>query len=340
MSLRQLRTAAFAGARCFGINACLRQLLRRRLMVLCYHSIIPDDFPDDPYRTRGATRVSEFRRQLATVGRFFRPVSAAEVLNHVTHGERLLNYSVLVTFDDGFRNNLTWAAPEMERLGIPALIHVTTGHIGQKTLLWPQEVDNHILSWHDGTLPMPQGQEDIEMPDHWSARWQIAEKVRGICKRLSHEERLAYLDRLRDGIVSPPNDGYQDLHAFLSWEEVRQLDRRGFAIGCHTVTHPILTTLSASDLERELTESKAHIESELGRPCPWIAYPNGGSADFSPEVLAATEEAGYKLGFTLLNQPNPETLEPLAVNRINIPGNLSEDAFQAHINGLLTVLQR
>ena len=283
-----------------------------------------------------ATRVSEFSRQLEMLSRSFIPVSATDVLNHVENGASLPPYAVLVTFDDGFRNNLTYAAPILERLGIPALIHLTTGHIGQSGLLWTQELDERILSWRHTALPMPRGQADAVLSDDTSERWQLADRVRNVCKRLPHEERIAYLDRLRQKPLSAAEDWQQDLYSFLSWEEVRELDSRGFSVGSHTVDHPILTTLSPSGLVSELGESKSRIESELGKPCLWLAYPNGGPADFSPEVVAAAEKAEYKIAFTLMERTNPQSLDPYKIDRICIPGELSEDGFNARVNGFLT----
>ena len=327
-------------ARRLGVNSCLRAVLRHRLLVLCYHGVIPNDHPADRYRTRVATRVSKFVRQLETVCHLFTPVSATDLLNHVENGAVLPPYAVLVTFDDGFQNNLRYAAPELERLGIPALIHVTSGHIGQSGLLWTQELDERIISWRHATLPMPYSQADAALSDDTSERWQVADRVRNTCKRLPNEERNAYLNRLRQEPLSVGKDWQQDLYSFLSWEEVQELDRRGFSIGSHSVNHSILTTLSPFDLVSELGESKSRIEHEVGKPCPYLAYPNGGPSDFSSEVIAAAEKAGYKIAFTLMERTNPQSLDPFEIDRICIPGKLSENGFHARVNGFLTLLAR
>ncbi len=337
MDVRQLsKKAMLATARALGVNSCLRALLRHRLLVLSYHEVIPDDSPADRFRTRVATRVSEFVRQMEILCRHFKPVSADDLLDHVENGTTLPPHAVLVTFDDGFRNNLICAAPELERMGIPALIHVTSGHIGQDRLLWTQELGERIVSWKNAALPMPRGRPDIELSDDINERWALTDKIRGICKRLPHEERIAYLERLRQEPLTLEDYWRQDLFSFLSWDEVRSLDARGFSIGSHTVNHPILTTLSPEAVDSELAESKSHIERELGKPCPWLAYPNGGPNDFSPEVVSSAESAGYKIAFTLIGRTNPRSLNPLEIDRVCVPSGLSENGFRARVNGILT----
>lgn len=82
----------------------------------------------------------------------------------------------------------------------------------------------------------------------------------------------------------------------LTWEELRGLAGAGWEIGSHTCSHPHLPQLDEAALARELTESKARIEAELGRPCTSIAYPYG---DVDARVAAATAQAGYRAGGTI-----------------------------------------
>ena len=67
----------------------------------------------------------------------------------------------------------------------------------------------------------------------------------------------------------------------------------GVEFGSHTVNHPILSTLDGETLERELVDSKQHIESRLGTSCDTFAYPNGGIGDFGAREERALRAAGY-----------------------------------------------
>lgn len=76
----------------------------------------------------------------------------------------------------------------------------------------------------------------------------------------------------------------------LGWEELRGLAAAGWEVGSHTVSHPRLTALPDADLERELVDSRAVVEHELGAPCPTLAYPYG---DVDDRVVAAARRSGY-----------------------------------------------
>ncbi|MDY0166857.1 MAG: glycosyltransferase [Thermoguttaceae bacterium] len=325
------------GARSLGVNGCVRRALGHRLLVLCYHGVVPDELPHHRLRTRNAIKAADFRRQMEAVARLFTPVSAGDVLDHVEGRRPLPPRAVLVTFDDGFRNNLTHAAPVLERLGIPAIVHLTVGHIGGRELLWTQELDERVAGWHGERFPMPGGTPDAPLPADEAGRWRLTDRIRAACKQLSNQERLAYLERLRREELAVEEHWRRELYSFLSWDEARELHRRGFALGSHTVTHPILTTLSAGALADELRQSRLRVEQELSQPCPWLAYPNGGHADVSPEVVRAVAEAGYQVAFTLTGGINRRQLRPLEVDRICIPSDASPDAFDARLNGVLAL---
>ena len=93
----------------------------------------------------------------------------------------------------------------------------------------------------------------------------------------------------------------------LSWDELRGLVADGVTVGSHTVTHPHLARLSDEELARELHDSKARIEAELGRPCPLLAYPYG---EHDERVRAAARAARYEQAFALGSRHGDEFAAP------------------------------
>jgi peptidoglycan/xylan/chitin deacetylase (PgdA/CDA1 family) len=82
--------------------------------------------------------------------------------------------------------------------------------------------------------------------------------------------------------------------ATMNWGELREVAERGVEIGSHTVGHPHLPELSDDELDRELRDSKARVEDELGRPARLLAYPYG---EHDARVQAAAKRAGYAAAF-------------------------------------------
>ena len=93
-------------------------------------------------------------------------------------------------------------------------------------------------------------------------------------------------------------DAAADPAAFetMDWAALRAAASGGAEIGSHTVSHPHLTRLPDAELDRELRESRAELEDELGAPCRYLAYPYGEEDD---RVRAAARRAGYDAAFAV-----------------------------------------
>ena len=88
----------------------------------------------------------------------------------------------------------------------------------------------------------------------------------------------------------------------LTWEELERLVDRGWEVGSHTVSHALLSEVSAQRLERELTDSKDAIATRLGS-CETVSYPYGRE---DATVAHASQAAGYLAGCTLKGVPSAD----------------------------------
>ena len=100
----------------------------------------------------------------------------------------------------------------------------------------------------------------------------------------------------------------------LNIEQIREMQRFGVRFGSHTLTHPSLPALNATELRREVAESKLRLEDLLGREVTAFAYPYGHA---NRRIRSAVIEAGYKVAFTTAGGLN-RWQDPFALRRIDI----------------------
>ncbi|MGK2954618.1 MAG: polysaccharide deacetylase family protein, partial [Solirubrobacterales bacterium] len=100
----------------------------------------------------------------------------------------------------------------------------------------------------------------------------------------------------------------------LSSTQVKKMIKAGWEIASHTITHPDLTSISAEQLEEELTVSRDTLEKDLGVKVENFCYPAGV---YNDEVVAAVEAAGYR-GATTVDPGLAEKSEPFTLKRIRI----------------------
>lgn len=122
----------------------------------------------------------------------------------------------------------------------------------------------------------------------------------------------------------------------LSWEQVRELSRNGFEIGCHTKTHRYLGRKEPKEtfreyfdaVRREITESSRIIRSRVGRDVKYLAYPYG---DTNELVAAITRTEGYRLAFTVERESAPFFSNDFRVSRAMIYGSYGLKEFEANL---------
>ncbi|MGH9891063.1 MAG: polysaccharide deacetylase family protein, partial [bacterium] len=148
----------------------------------------------------------------------------------------------------------------------------------------------------------------------------------------SVESRLAALDRSRKHLKSLPEEHFGEVfprlleglgpselespkNAMLSWDDVHALRGLGFRVGAHTVTHPILSRVSAERARAEVFGSREMIQVACGTAPRAFAYPNGGPTDYTAAVVDMVREAGFDCAVTTRFGLNTDRTSPWELRR-------------------------
>jgi peptidoglycan/xylan/chitin deacetylase (PgdA/CDA1 family) len=212
----------------------------------------------------------ETRRHVEVLGRWFDFIHLNDLPERL--GRRSKRPFCLLTFDDGKRSNATAVAPELEKLGVPAVFFVVSSSIGGKTPLW---FDRHrALRKKLGTLPP-------------------ALELR-ILKQLPYALLVNRVERAcsQHGVEADLND---DDVALMTWEQVRCLHRRGFSIGAHGFTHAVLTREPTLAALESIESSITKVREAIGAPCSSFAFPNG---NYTEELAQHAIRCGAKMVMT------------------------------------------
>jgi peptidoglycan/xylan/chitin deacetylase (PgdA/CDA1 family) len=113
----------------------------------------------------------------------------------------------------------------------------------------------------------------------------------------------------------------------MDWRMVEEMVESGSEIGSHTLTHPRLSQLGDEQLRQELLDARRGVEARLGR-CETIAYPFG---DYSPRVVAAAADAGYKFGF-VVSPLDAEVPAQLVIPRLPVDFRDDERRFRMKLS--------
>ncbi len=286
----------------------------KTLTVLNYHRIADITSPGfDTFKPVVSASLEMFSSQMDYIADHYNVINCNVLLKWLQGEAKLPTNPALITFDDGYYDNLKYAYPVLRDRGLSAIIFLASGYMGSQTpFFWDYSAYCFYHTEKD-SVQMPNGERLV-----WANTKQLDKIVNKWVmhlKYLQEGEKRAYLERLSvDLAVAVPDNAFNGL--FLSWDQVREMNNGIIEFGAHTVTHPILSKVSLEQAASELFESKRRIESEIGSKVVAFAYPNGGTSDFSAEVVDLVKKTGYEMAFSLL--PGPASYKEIKNNKFTI----------------------
>ena len=338
-----MKRAALWACHRAGVFGAVRHLRQHSLLIVTYHGVMPGDDDRYHYLLDNFVSAAAFERQMRWLKRRYALVPLRAVADSLAAGGRPLpKGAATVTFDDGFANNFQVAFPILKRLAVPATIFLTTGKIGVPgAQLWTEQVKRAIYFTSRPALRLERPAAIELTLDGVAGRERAARAVLATMKRLPVLERDGMVADIEQACGRPeltPGDATR--YDFLTWGQVHEMAASGVEFGSHTVSHPVLSSLSHDALECELRDSKARIEAELRTECYAFAYPNGKRGDFGSREQAMLASLGYRCALALEGGLNAGTLPPFALDRVNIAREFDDALLNARLSGVLGDLRR
>ncbi|MBL7129795.1 MAG: polysaccharide deacetylase family protein [Candidatus Omnitrophica bacterium] len=263
------------------------------LAIFLFHGVVEKTHYAVRNYTRKHLKKSFFYELMRTLKKRGNPLSMDEVVKQCNVGRPFPLRSFAVTFDDGFENNYSVAAPILKDLGIPATFYITTDFIENNTMSWIDRIEYCLGDTLEGSLVFP-----------WTQTAQlfrtVDEKKRILENIRSHVKRDASIDvaALVSSVFSQcglkeirHNDDPLDLK--MDWEQVQELgEDKNFIIGGHSHTHKILSFLNQAELDAEIKSSVEILKQKAGVTVRHYSYPEGLQNCYSEEVIGVLKHYG------------------------------------------------
>ena len=273
---------------------------QEKAVVLLYHRV------HRSYRDRWQLCVSpeNFAAHLRCLKRSFRPVRLAEIAAMIADGKVKQN-SVAITFDDGYRDNLTAAIPILEQMRLPATFFICGDAASEGESFWWERLEASL--------------QLMELDDAGAERLHRRLMVADVVERHRILAELPAADHV--------------LSERLSHDDLKVLACHPLAdIGAHGWSHRRLDHLQTHDLRREVMENVRMLADLTGTSVRSFAYPFGGSV--TSELTDIVREAGIETACTVASTAVTVGSDPLLIPRLEIR-DCGEDEFEARLRSLL-----
>lgn len=316
-------------ARTLDVTGCARLLRTARswngVLILNYHRIgQPAGSLFDP--NLWSASAEDFDRQLSFVTKNFDVIGLHDLEFALSQPR---GRSVMITFDDGYRDNYSTAFPILQSHGVPATFFIATGFLDRPRVPWWDEI-----AWMTRTTSV-----DVLAANEWlpssvplskQDRDPAFRRFLAVYKSLGDELTGEYLDFLADALGTDRCSSSLASEMWMTWDMLREMQAGGMSFGGHTVTHPILANSTADQQDWEVGECQRRLQSELGVSIDAFSYPNGQSSDFNEFTRAALRQHSYRWGFTFCGgYCRPGQLDHFALPRTAIETEIDLPLFRA-----------
>ena len=274
------------------------------------------------------------REQCNHIKRYYRPVSMNSIADWLHRGKALPENAVAVTVDDGYRDFLH-AHPVFREFEIPVMVYLVSDFLDGQVWLWWNQIEYAFqhTALRSGDLKLPLDGIAVNLATA-EGRFQTARSVAEALTTVNNSRRLEVLALIPKLLqVEVPAQPPSHL-APLTWNEVRELAKEEVDFGCHTKTHPILSSLENSNAQRdEINSSKLRLEQELSTRVDHFCYPNGSASDFDNDTLDIIESLGLRTAVTTEPGMNSKRSQPFLLRRLPVDPAFPCDYFERLLSG-------
>ena len=262
-------------------------------MILIYHSVNNGGFI--PFIS---VNIKLFEKQMRFLSKNLKVGSIYDYING--------KCDIVITFDDGYKDNYTNAYPILKKYGLTATFFLTTGLIGTKKSKW----DDKIIYLINKT-----GKKSIILDKVSYSPENEKEFTKKLIISLNNKTK-DYKEHILNQIIEQLGDVEEEI--MMSWDNVKEMSENNMHFGSHTVSHPNLAKISSKEAENEIIVSKKAIEEKINKKIDLFSYPYGNVSDIIEDVVELLKKNGFICGLT----NGYETNDGFSIARYGPPRNL------------------
>ena len=238
---------------------------------------------------------------------------------------------IIITFDDGHRDNYEFAYNISKKLDVPITIYLTSSWIELPSLQWRAEIAE-LVQLRDSIRLINDESKEFTLLKSTKDGSDIYSYIAAQLVKLTPNQREELIEKIVTLNGRSIKDRQQE---FLTWQQVREMRTSGLvSIGAHTCTHPMLSTLGETEVFRELDESKKTIERHLNEEVRHFAYPYGGSNAALHREFNLAKKVGYCTATTTIaptQMPKGYKQTNFSLCRLSVDGRWNLTEFQNRI---------
>ncbi len=311
MIIRNTLNTVYEMLHALGASKLLHMLESRpTVKILVYHRIAEGESNFD--RDTVSATPKNFRKQMVYLKKNYDIISFADYMLYLKNNKKLPKNSLIISFDDGYKDNFLHAYPYLKNNKIPATVFLATGYINSKKLFWWDKVAFMIHNTKEKSVVF----NGVKYSTNSNNKTEdTIKKILGQLKSVDEKTKESLISNLQKKLKVVPKNK-KDM--FLSWDNIREMSKNNIEFGSHTESHNILTRIPLEKAESEIKKSKSKIEKEISKSVVSFCYPNGEVNDFNKKIKSILRKNKFLCAVTNKYGGNNGNKNLLELNRISI----------------------
>ena len=269
---------------------------KNKLNILIYHQVVTQR---DPMRPDEPT-LDEFTQQMALIKQYYQPIALSKAVELLAQSKLPAN-SICVTFDDGYLNNMTVAAPVLNAMAIPATLFVATRFSHGENM------------WNDNLTDL--------ISDDNRNKFDLSLIGLGICFVETVDQRRRF---------SAPAK-------MMTPTQLQEIALSGFEVAGHTQDHPILAVLNKQEQHQQISQGKGELEDWINGEVKGFAYPNGKwGKDYNETSLQVLTQCNFNYAVATDEGISTPKTNPLQLKRFT---PWQKDLLKFHLKLLINTVK-
>ena len=256
--------------------------------------------------------VEKFINQINYFKKNFRIITVDDLIDSIYSNKQMKDKSILLTFDDGYKDHFTYVNPILKKMEIQGLFFPPLKPIIENIVLDINKIhfilanvkDVKILIDKIFTFLKNNKTDDLLEPNEYFKKLAVPNRFDSgeviFVKRILQRELP---EKIREQLVNQLFNEYVEdnekdfsLKLYLTLDEIKQMKENGMYFGAHTYSHYWLSHLSNNELDLELKNSITYYSKINNNKKNWLmCYPHG---DYTNDIISILKKHGFKAAMT------------------------------------------
>jgi peptidoglycan/xylan/chitin deacetylase (PgdA/CDA1 family) len=278
------------------IDFYLSKLSKNMLPIFLFHGVVKDANTGIRNYTKKHLYAEEFELLIKKLKLKGTSISMDDLMWHGENGRQLPPYSYAITFDDGFENNYSVAAPILERYSTSATFYISTNLVNNNLMTWTDQIEYCLNNISQALVELPWNKNCYQLNSEES----IIDCLKDIRFHLKKQPQIYKYEKIVDmifdqcgmKIVSSSN---HPLDKKMNWDQVSELHHNKlFTVGGHSHNHVSLGLVESSVMKNEIDTSIKLLKEKANISSHHYSYPEGQRHDFNENVIEKLKSKDIK----------------------------------------------